>query len=262
MALLGLTAADFRGTLLLRDCLEAQGAFLLVQLIKAALNEAGDGAMGLVPPPAARRVVLVAAQHAASHYAIVLRKAGLHVPDLLARGRLVVLDLLSMLGTGLLPLQVLHQQLAAAVAGGGVAGSGTGRGVCLVADDLSALHCLARGEEDWAAFLHACTSLGQGPQCCFIGLAHADVEADEGWLARLEHCAALVLDTEPLEPGRPASNTGRLAITRREVSTGGGAASSSTGAVATPGCHVLGYRLSEAGPAFLNHEQHSHPHIL
>lgn len=137
MALLGLTAADFRGTLLLRDCLEAQGAFLLVQLIKAALNEAGDGAMGLVPPPAARRVVLVAAQHAASHYAIVLRKAGLHVPDLLARGRLVVLDLLSMLGTGLLPLQVLHQQLAAAVAGGGVAGSGTGRGVCLVADDLS-----------------------------------------------------------------------------------------------------------------------------
>jgi hypothetical protein len=72
----------------------------------------------------------------------------------------------------------------------------------------------------------------------------------------------LVLDTEPLEPGRPASNTGRLAITRREVSTGGGAASSSTGAVATPGCHVLGYRLSEAGPAFLNHEQHSHPHIL
>ncbi|KAL4854607.1 hypothetical protein ACK3TF_004760 [Chlorella vulgaris] len=209
MALLGLTAADFRGTLLLRDCLEAQGAFLLVQLIKAALNEAGEGGLGLVLPPAARRVVLVAAQHAASHYAIVLRKAGLHVPDLLASGRLVVLDLLPMLGTGLLPLQALHQQLTAAVSGGGVAGSGTGRGVCLVADDLS-----------------------------------------------------LVLDTEPLEPGRPASNTGRLAITRREVPTGGGAASSSTGAVATLGCHVLGYRLSDAGPAFLNHEQHSQPHIL
>jgi hypothetical protein len=137
MALLGLTAADLRGTLLLRDCLEAPGAFLLVQLVKAALNEAVEGGQGLVPPTTAGRVVLVAAQHAASHYAIVLRKAGLHIPDLLASGRLVVLDLLPMLGTGLLPLQALHQHVAAAVAGGSVAGSGTGRGVCLVADDLS-----------------------------------------------------------------------------------------------------------------------------
>lgn len=132
-----LAAADLRGTLLVRDCLEAGGAFLLVQLVKLVL----EGPPGAGPH---RRVVLLAAAQAAAHYAAVLRKAGLHLPSLLEAGRLAIVDLLPALGgsssdssgmgtasaQGLPCLRTLHQHLAAAAGGGG-------GGVCLVADDLT-----------------------------------------------------------------------------------------------------------------------------
>lgn len=54
-----------------------------------------------------------------------------------------------------------------------------------------ALHCLAEGPADWAAFLHSCVALGAAPGCCFVGLAHRDVAGDAPWLARLEHVAAV-----------------------------------------------------------------------
>jgi hypothetical protein len=156
MAGLGLTPADLQGTVLVRDCLEAQGAFLLAHLIKLAVScdahtpGAAPGGAALPPLAAAaqsRPVVLLAAQQAASHYTAVLRKVGLSVPSLLASGQLAVVDLLPSLGGGLPSLRTLHERLAAAVAGlcggsngcdsrpqeaGGVAGS-----VVLLIDDLA-----------------------------------------------------------------------------------------------------------------------------
>lgn len=159
-----LTLADLRGTLLVRDCLEADGAFLLVQIIKTALQGVAGTAQQLPqcpPPPPPPRVVLLAAAQVATHYVAVLRKAGLHAPALASAGRLEVIDVLPALGTtptSLPSLRSVHQRLAAAVGGGSGGASG---GVCLVADDLTALHCLAASAEDWGAFLHACTALGQ-----------------------------------------------------------------------------------------------------
>ena len=142
MAHLGLASHDLHGSILLRDSLDLQASFLLAQLIKTALEGGADAAahVGPAAAPAARcrrRVVLLAAQQAASHYAQVLRKAGLQVPALLASGQLTVLDLLPSLGSGLPPLHALHRQLAAAVASGGGGGDGGGGHACLVADDLS-----------------------------------------------------------------------------------------------------------------------------
>ncbi|EFN57128.1 hypothetical protein CHLNCDRAFT_51191 [Chlorella variabilis] len=234
MAHLGLASHDLHGSILLRDSLDLQASFLLAQLIKTALEGGADAAahVGPAAAPAARcrrRVVLLAAQQAASHYAQVLRKAGLQVPALLASGQLTVLDLLPSLGSGLPPLHALHRQLAAAVASGGGGGDGGGGHACLVADDLSS-------RQDWDTFLHACIVLGQAPGCCFIGLAHGDVAAGEGWLARLEHAATLVLDVEPLEPGRPGagSSAGRLAITRRDACQATAAAAAGHGFMTAP----------------------------
>ncbi len=237
-----LQPADLRGTLLLRDCLGAEGAFLLVQLVKAAL---GNGQPSTPTAPAhpaaaaAARIVLLAAAHAASHYTAVLRKAGMHSPALIDAGRLAVVEAMPAQG-GLPSLRDLHQRLAAAAGGsssGGGSSSACSSGVVLVLDDLTvcrsccrllrsrasahcncllgrtawrwpleclplppspplarnalqrlikhsaaprplqALRCLADSEADWAAFLQACTALGQvrialrlpsvsAPACC------------------------------------------------------------------------------------------------
>lgn len=215
-----LQPADLRGTLLLRDCLGAEGAFLLVQLVKAAVGSGPAPAPPAAahPTAAATHVVLLAAAQAASHYTAVLRKAGLNCPALVEAGRLTMVEAVP--GHGGLPsLRDLHKRLAAAAAGGcsdGHAGGGS-RPMVLVVDDLTvrgcwsvgdpplfcalpagrpaslpwrcaaaafnaaqeawpatgnitppthtpalqALRCLANSEADWAAFLQACTALGQ-----------------------------------------------------------------------------------------------------
>jgi hypothetical protein len=124
-----LCASDLRGTVLIRDCLEAEAGFLLVQLIKTAL--AGADATQH------RRVVLLAAAQAASHYAAVLRRAGLQLPALAAAGRLAVVDLLPACSGGALPsLRDVHSMLASAAAAGCGDSAGSG-GLCLVVDDLA-----------------------------------------------------------------------------------------------------------------------------
>lgn len=160
-----LQAADLRGTLLLRDCLGAEGAFLLVQLVKAAL---GSGPNPAAPPVAVSaaapaRVVLLAAAQAASHYAAVLRKAGLHYPTLQETGRLTIVEALP--GQGNLPsLCDLHQRLTAAASGGsggrqeGSDSSSCSSGVVLVADDLTVRGGCCQG--------HGCIT---GTQCVYCG---------------------------------------------------------------------------------------------
>ncbi|KAL4425190.1 hypothetical protein ABPG75_009206 [Micractinium tetrahymenae] len=271
--------SPLRGSVLLRDCLEAEAGFLLVQLIKAAL--AGEGALGpppapLPPPPpgqppaaaASCRVVLLAAAQSASHYSAVLRKAGLSLPTLVGAGQLSVVELLPALAApaGLPSLRDVHARLAAVLTGEAAADSRQNSGICLIVDDLTALHCLADSPADWAAFLHACLAVGQAPAGAFVGLAHSGIPDDERWLAQLEHAAAVVIDVEPLESGRSADLTGRLAVTVRdalparllqqagpgqqaapaEAAAGGGG----DGGVA-PGTRHFCYRLGETGARYI-----------
>lgn len=183
MAGLGLTADDLHGVLLLRDCLEAQASFLLPHVVKLALLSSAQAPAaslggGALPPLAAavhaRRVVLLAAQHAASHYHAVLRKVGLSVPSLLATKQLAVVDLLPSMGGGLPSLKSLHSQLAAAVQGCHEDGTDSGKrphergdntdGVLLLIDDLS-VRILGRGcagcRTAWTrVLLGECSTLG------------------------------------------------------------------------------------------------------
>ena len=145
------TERDLQGTVLIRDCLQAGGGFLLLQLLKTALGGPGGG-------PDQRHVVLLAAQHAASHYALVLRKAGLGLAALVAAGRLTVLDLLPSIAAGgstvpagavgasLPSLRSVHAQLAAALATAAVTavaappptdGPRASSCCCLLVDDLA-----------------------------------------------------------------------------------------------------------------------------
>ena len=125
-----LQAADLHSTLLIRDCLEAPGAFLLAQALSLALGSAAS------PPGAERRVVLLAAAQAATHYSAVLRKAALNLPALVDAGRLTVVELLLLTAGGVpqLPsLAALHRLVAAAADAGG----SSSQPVCLLVDELT-----------------------------------------------------------------------------------------------------------------------------
>ncbi len=141
--------APLGGTVLVRDCLEAEAGFLIVQLIKTMLVgcPGAPSPPTLLPPsspspqPAAGslRVVLLAAAQSASHYSAVLRKAGLSLPALVGAGQLAVVELLPALAapSGLPSLRDVHARLAAALACQAGAGSGEIGSSCLVVDDLT-----------------------------------------------------------------------------------------------------------------------------
>lgn len=134
--------ADLSGTLLVRDCLEAQGAFLLATALRAALGATQQPPSAAAPAP---RVLLLAAAQAATHYSAALRKVGLQLGALQDSGRLVLVDLLSSLdlseadssgaATPLPSLRDVHRSVTAAAAALG-SGGGSG-GMCLVVDDLT-----------------------------------------------------------------------------------------------------------------------------
>lgn len=80
---MAIVAEDLHGVLLIRDCLGADGAFVLAHILKLALGLDGHHA-----------VVLVAARHTAPHYAQVLRKEGVSMAKAVEGGRLAVVDAL------------------------------------------------------------------------------------------------------------------------------------------------------------------------
>ena len=131
---------------LVRDCLEADGGFLLLHLIKVALHR-----------EPVHDVVLVAAHHTAGHYALAARKAGLALPALQAQSRVAVVDVLALLtanppeqqaGAALIDLVQLADHITCAAAGTAAAAgtSDSSRPLCLVIDDLSVRgsHCALR----------------------------------------------------------------------------------------------------------------------
>jgi hypothetical protein len=79
--MMALTAEDLRGLVLVRDCLGADGGFIVAHALKLGLGLDGG-----------HSVLLVAARHTAPHYAMALRKAGVHLPQLVAAGRAAVVD--------------------------------------------------------------------------------------------------------------------------------------------------------------------------
>jgi hypothetical protein len=248
---MALEARDLCGLVLVRDALDADGAFVLTHALRLALGPAGGG----------RAAVLVAARHSAAHYQQALRRAGLPMPELVEAGRLAVVDALHRARGGEPPppldLRALLRRAARAAAGLGAGSAGAADGargaaapLCLVVDDLTALHCAAAVLADWPAFLHGLAALGAGaPGGALVALAHGDVGADEPWLARLEAAAALVLEVEPLRTGQSAEVSGRVRARRRDAPRGGDSGPGAGGRRLDE--RLVYYRLEGGGARFL-----------
>ncbi|GAB4815626.1 hypothetical protein N2152v2_008082 [Parachlorella kessleri] len=189
------------GLLLIKDCLESPGAFVMLQALKLSLS-------------ISYRVALVSVAQGAQHYQPVLRKLGINLHALTSSGQLVFLDALNSVAelTGGqsapgISLMGLFRQVAELATS-----DSSSQPLCLVIDDLS------------------------GPGC-LVALAHWDVSADEPWLSRVEHAAQgsfvvpsplllgtclrqqTVVEVEPLASGQAADVTGNLTVCRRQLAS-------------------------------------------
>lgn len=123
---------DLWGLVLVKDCLEAPGGFVILHALRLALAQG-------------HHVVLLAVASGAGHYQQLARKAGISLQPALASGQLVLLDLLHSLAshqpagtsTSGLGLEGVFAQVAAAAA----AGSAAGRPTSVLVDDLSVRCC-------------------------------------------------------------------------------------------------------------------------
>ena len=122
-----LEAADLQGLLLIRDSLAMDGAFLLLHVVKLAVQQGCD-------------VVLVYTKSLQGHYAHALRKAGLNHTSLMAAGRLRVVDALAHLAPGsdgpVMDLRSLQLEVLAAARAGGAASAAQSPQVLVAVDDL------------------------------------------------------------------------------------------------------------------------------
>jgi len=160
---MAITREDLHGLVLVRDCLKADGAFMLVHMLKLALGLEGQ-----------HSVLLVASRHTAVHYAHVLRKSGMAMASLVEQGRLAVVDALHLPGPAaaaaqLTSLQALHRRMSRAAS---ALHSEDQRPLLLALDDLTVNFTAGPGPQPYAHRL----VLTLSPAMCSLCTAPRRVE--------------------------------------------------------------------------------------
>lgn len=194
---------------LVEDCVEAPGAFVLHLLLKRALASGGAAAFVALAQPF-------------SHYDRVLRKMGCNLSLHRRNERLHFFELLGFRGgaregtiaDSFVRLYNEIQRLVEANRVGENAGQFT-----IVIDDASLLEVVALGSvNDVLNFLHYCFALTSEMNCTLVVLIHEDIYADEenmGLLLRLRYIADLVIKAAPLSTGLAADVHGQLSVVNK-----------------------------------------------
>ncbi|AQL02482.1 Elongator complex protein 6 [Zea mays] len=180
------------------DCVEAPGAFVLHLLLKRALAGCGSAAFLALAQPF-------------SHYDRVLRKMGgaIQYVSLPAGG--------AREGTIADSFALLYNEIQRLVEANR-AGENEGQ-FTIVIDDASLLEVVALGSvSDVLDFLHYCFTLTSEMNCKLVILIHEDIYANEenmGLLLHLRYIADLVIKAAPLSTGLAADVHGQLAVVNK-----------------------------------------------
>ncbi|WVZ56519.1 hypothetical protein U9M48_007036 [Paspalum notatum var. saurae] len=166
----------------IEDCVEAPGAFILHLLLKRALAGGGAAAFLALAQPFA-------------HYDRVLRK-------MVEQGKV------------LLQIAFEIQRMVEANKTGGNEGQ-----VTIVVDDISLLEVVAHGSvDDVLDFLHYCLTFTSEMDCSLVILIHKDIYAGEenmDLLLHLRYLADLVVKAAPLSTGLAADVHGQLSVVNK-----------------------------------------------
>ncbi|XP_052205037.1 elongator complex protein 6 [Diospyros lotus] len=213
---LGLNGGGSGGTVVvIEDCVETSGAFVLHHLLKRALS-------GGV-------VIFVAFAHPFSHYDRILRKMGCNLVVQRDNKRFIFLDMLTLEcpdgdgeknGEG--GLFELYGKIQNAVEVSALAGSKGN--ISIMIDDVSLMEVAANGSSNHVLnFLHYCLTLTTQFVCSLFVLNHEDIYSSMGrpmLILQMEYLAEVIVKAEPLATGLAADVHGQLTVVNKRICEG------------------------------------------
>ncbi|KAJ3682787.1 hypothetical protein LUZ60_013014 [Juncus effusus] len=204
------TAVPPGKVVLVEDCVETSGAFLLHLLLKRSLS----------PPDSS--VVFLGLAQPFHHYYHILRKMGCNLSMQKTNGNLQFLDSLNFSATSKgnstnQGLVNLYTDIRKAVEASRLKNNGC---VYIMIDDLSLLEIASNGSQnDILDFLHYCTTLTSEMDCSVIILSHEDVYSSEesfSLLTHLHYISDIIIKASPLSTGLAADVHGQMAVVNKE----------------------------------------------
>lgn len=215
--------AGWRGGrfLLVEDCVETSGAFVLHHLLKHALPGPGSSTAA---------VIFVAVARPFSHYDRILRKLGCNLSAQRDSGKLHFFDELKLgcqvdaKGATEGALAQLFDRMQKVVEHG-ILSQPKINSFTIIFDDFSLLEIASRGSiNDVLNILHYCTTLTSEENCTMIVLNHADIyckSEPSRLLAHLEYIADIIIKVEPLLTGLAVDVHGQLTVVNKRCSSSG-----------------------------------------
>ncbi|KAL3732130.1 hypothetical protein ACJRO7_028898 [Eucalyptus globulus] len=197
---------------LVEDCVETGGAFVVHHIIKRFLS----------PQPAAasnHSLILVAFSQPLSHYDRVLRKLGCNLVAQRDNDRFLFFDMLNLrfpdrddVKTGSSVLVSLFEKIYNAVR----ALSAEKNCITIVIDDIALMEVVANGSSDSVLdFLHYCRTLTSEFDCSVVALNHGDIYSTTEkpmLMLNLEYLSSILVRAEPLATGSAVDVHGQLMV--------------------------------------------------
>ncbi|XP_050947302.1 elongator complex protein 6 isoform X1 [Cucumis melo] len=203
--------------LLVEDCVETSGAFVLHHLLKRAFSS----------PNSSNAVIFLAFSQSFVHYDRILRKLGCNLAAQRDNGRFVFFDMLTLGCSGektrsgketdegvLVGLYCKIQRAVDALI------QENKKHVTIVIDDISLLEVAANGSSNLVLdFLHYCHTLLSEVGCSIIALDHEDVYMDikRPLSLQLEYLADVLIKVGPLATGIAKDVHGQLTVLNKPV---------------------------------------------
>ncbi|PIN16724.1 hypothetical protein CDL12_10638 [Handroanthus impetiginosus] len=199
--------------ILVEDCVETGGAFVLHHLLKRSLS-----------PSSSDVVVFLSFAHPFSHYDRILRKMGCNLSVQRENKRLLFFDMLTVdhldrdrRKTSEDILISLYGEVQKAVEAS--LSHEDKRHITVIIDDVSLMEVDANGSSNLVLdFLHYCYSLTAQFGCSLITLNHNDVYSATDrptLLLQMEYLADVVIKVEPLGTGLATDVHGQLTVTNK-----------------------------------------------
>ncbi|KAI3734798.1 hypothetical protein L6452_14277 [Arctium lappa] len=200
---------------LVEDCVETNGAFVLHHLIKRFISPNLSSSDSVV--------IFVAFAQPFSHYDRILRKMGCNLAVQRENKRLIFFDMLMLecpddgVEGGIIALYGNIQKAVEVV-------SSLNKNVTIMIDDISLLEVAANGStKDVLDFMHYCHTLTTQFGCTIITVIHEDIysSGDQFTLPlQMEHLADIKIKAEPLVTGLAADVHGQLTVLNKGRSDG------------------------------------------
>ncbi|ESQ38560.1 hypothetical protein EUTSA_v10028887mg [Eutrema salsugineum] len=209
---------------LIEDCVETSGSFVLHQLMKRVLS-----------PNSSDALIFLAFARPFSHYDRILRKLGCNLATQKTNNRLVFVDMLMMKCSdgeqtegNASPVAKLFREIQETVR---KLRSVTNSNITVMVDDMSLLEIAATSSnsDHVLDFLHYCHTLTSESKCSLVVLNHEDIYSSmerPAFLLKMVCLADVVIKAEPLASGLANDVHGQLTVLNKGIGNSGRGGSS------------------------------------